>query len=82
MLDDSQLEKHIRDLLMDICEVMYNHGYEMVHVGAMMRLIGVDNPIAADHDSEYFVFDQEFEDTIKTRKNPPLESAPDGVTLH
>ncbi len=82
MINDDQLEKEIRDLLIDICEIMYERGYETVPVGAMMRLVGVDNENSAKYDDEYFPLDQEFQETLKTRKNPPPKSAPQGVTLH
>ena len=42
-MDDEQLlEETIQDIMIDICEVMYNHGYKEVPIGPIMRLIGVD----------------------------------------
>ena len=82
MLDDDQLEYHIRELLIDICEVMYQKGYEAVPVGAIMRLVGVDGARAQAHDQEYFALDQGFQEILEQRKNPPPKSAPEGVTLH
>ena len=86
MLDDDKLEAEVRDLLMDICEVMARRGYEVVSVGAMMRLVGVGEERACEHDAEYFALDEEFwhllsQREIKNKEKAPRQS-PDGVTLH
>ena len=86
MLDDDKLEAEVRDLLMDICEVMARRGYDVVSVGAMMRLVGVGEERAREHDAEYFALDEEFwhllsQREIKNKEKAPRQS-PDGVTLH
>lgn len=87
MLDDDKLEAEVRDLLMDICEVMARRGYEVVSVGAMMRLVGVGDERAAAHDAEFFALDDEFWQLINEReqnknKKKASRQSPDGVTLH
>ena len=92
MLNDDQLEQAVRDLLMDICEVMSRRGYEMVSVGAMMRLVGIGDERAATHDQEYFALDDEFQkmlhqrEQLRNTKNKNNKKAPrrtpNGVTLH
>lgn len=87
MLDDDQLEVEVRDLLMDICEAMARRGYEVVSVGAMMRLVGVGDSRAAEHDAEFFALDDEFwrlwdqREQNKNKKKAPRQ-IPDGATLH
>ena len=89
MLDDDRLETEVRDLLMDICEVMARRGYEVVSVGAMMRLVGVGEERSREHDAEYFALDDDFQGMLVQReldrknknKKAPRQS-PDGVTLH
>jgi len=82
MLDDDQLEAAVRELIIDLCEIMYQRGYESVPVGAMMRLVGVGNERAAKHDHEFLALDEDFQKTIKTRKTRTPEKTPPGVTLH
>ena len=82
MLDDDQLEHHIRELIIDICAVLHSRGYEMVPVGAMMRLVGVGDDRARNHDQEYFALDEGFQEILEQRKQPPLKEAPKGATLH
>ena len=88
MLDDKQLEDAVQDLIMDLCEVMYRRGYDMVPVGAMMRLVGVGDEKAAAHDGEFFALDHQFETMLqdrsqsrkKTKKAKRITS--DGATIH
>ena len=91
MLDDDKLEAEVRDLLMDICEAMSRRNYEIVSVGALMRLVGVGEERAATHDDEFFALDEDFHKMLAARtqdrqekdknKKVPRQS-PDGVTLH
>jgi hypothetical protein len=88
MLDTSQLEDKVQDLIVDICKALYFHGYREVPVGAVMRLIGVGNETATLHDEEYFCLDAEFEALLQQKEiaeyEKTLESAtpPVGTTLH
>ena len=90
MLDDTQLEDAVKDLLLDICEVMYRKGYDYVSVGAMMRLVGVPAERAGKHDSEYFQLDDDFRAMLTNRKssarnknNKKIPSVAAGnVTIH
>lgn len=78
--DDNTLETAVRDIIIDICEVMYKRGYDAVPIGAMMRLVGVNSERAKKHDNEYLALDTEFQVMLESR-NPPTR-APKGTTLH
>jgi hypothetical protein len=88
MSDDKQLEDAMRDLILEVCEVLHARGYDEVPVGAMMRLIGVSEERARDHDQEFFALDEEFarqvkkKNSSKKRNRKPIAHAPAGVTLH
>lgn len=88
MPDDNQLEDAMRDLILEVCEVLYARGYDEVPVGAMMRLIGVSEERARTHDQEYFALDEEFvrqiekKNRTKKKNRKPTTHAPAGVTLH
>jgi hypothetical protein len=85
MKDENQLESAVHDLIVDVCEVLYQHGYRTVNIGAIMRLIGVDNKAASGHDQDLFKLDEEFEELIK-KKQPKIArediKVPRGATLH
>lgn len=93
MPDEQKLETAVRDLLLDLCEVMYSRGFDQVPVGAMMRLVGVPAERASLHDADIFQLDQEFLEMLaqrdrekqnknKNKKKTIRQPAPDGVTLH
>lgn len=82
MLDDDKLEAVIRDLILDICEILHKNGLKSVPVGAMMRLVGVQGEDAAQHDNEFFMLDDTFLAMLETKNNKIPQKAPSGVTLH
>jgi len=84
MLDDKQLEKAIHDMIIDLCEFMYDRGYAQVPVDAVMRLVGVDSAKAKEHQGEYFELDQEFLSMLEKRKavKKSQTKIPSGATLH
>lgn len=87
-MDDKQLEDSMRDLILEICEVMYARGFSEVSVGAVMRLIGVSDEKARKHDQDYFALDEDFvqqmekKNRTKKKTRKPTAHAPAGVTLH
>jgi hypothetical protein len=88
MLDTSQLEEKVQDLIVDICKALYFHGFREIPVGAIMRLIGVENETAIRHDEEYFQLDAEFEALLQEEEIVGYEKTleevlpPPGTTLH
>ena len=88
MLDTSTLEEKVQDLIVDICKALYQYGFREVPVGAIMRLIGVENTTANLHDDEYFQLDKEFEALLEeNEKQAEYQQAvqavpPPGTTFH
>lgn len=60
LIEDNQ----IGDLVIDICATLYHNGIEFVHVGGLMRLLGVDDIDAAEHDETYFQLDKHFAEKV------------------
>jgi hypothetical protein len=78
------LEDAVQDLIIDLCEILYKRGYRTVHIGAIMRLIGVEEARAAEHDNEIFSLDNDFELLLQAKQeeqNIP-RTPPPGATLH
>lgn len=73
-------EQQIKNIMLDLCAVLYRHGYKTVSIGAMMRLMGVDPDRALEHDNEYFSLDDEFIKMYQSRIN--IEKIPESRTLH
>jgi hypothetical protein len=79
-----QLEDAVQDLIIDLCEILYKRGYRTVPIGAIMRLIGVEEARAAEHDNEIFSLDNDFELLLQAKQeeqNIP-QAPPPGATLH
>jgi hypothetical protein len=80
--NNSVLEDSVRNIILDLCEVMYLNGYKVVSVGALMRLLGVDISHASKHDMEVFELDDEFQKLLDSRKFSKLTQPGSTATLH
>lgn len=54
----------IADVVIDVCATLYSNGIEYVHVGGLMRLLGVSDEEAVEHDAVYFQLDQDFANKV------------------
>lgn len=82
MLEEEQLQKRIKEIMVDIMIVLYEHGIKEAHMGAMMRLLGVDDESAAKHDDESVVLDEKFGEMITKLNKPVPTNIPSGTTFH
>ena len=82
MPEQEELEQAIQEFILDVCEVMHRRGYESAPVGAIMRLVGVPESTAQQHDQTEFMLGEDFERLIQSRRQPMPGRAPSGVTLH
>jgi hypothetical protein len=70
MSDTNQdLEKSVNDLIVELCTVLHKHGYQEVPVGALMRLMGVSDAKASDHDDQVMNLDNYF--SVERHMPPP-----------
>lgn len=82
MLEEEQLQTRIKEIMVDIMIVLYEHGIKEAHMGAMMRLLGVDDESAANHDHESVVLDEKFGEMITKLNKPVPPTIPSGTTFH
>ena len=78
MLDNLDVDSSIRMTVLNLMVVLYDCGIEEVHVGAIMRLLGVPNEKAQQHDNERVVLDDDFVKYVDELNQP----IPIGQTLH
>ena len=50
----------IADVVIDVCATLYHNGIDYVHVGGLMRILGVSSEEAEQHDEVYFQLDEVF----------------------
>jgi hypothetical protein len=83
MSDSKELEETVRDIIVGVCGVLYKHGFQTVSLGAVMRLVGVEQEIAAQHDEEQFVLDDDFRNLwAQLDFDQQGTQVPPGTTLH
>lgn len=56
--EDTELA--VSNLITDLLSVLYEHGIREVHVGGLLRLLGVTDDIASLQDQELVVLDEGF----------------------
>ncbi len=83
MLPKDSTYDHIKNIMLDVMIVLYQNGIREIHMGAMMRLLGVNNSIAADHDHEIMELDENFATIVaELNKNNKPATIPAGTTIH
>jgi hypothetical protein len=78
MLDDLELEQTIRLSILNLMVVLYDCGITEVHIGAVMRLLGIANERAEAHDNQRIVIDEDFVKYVDEINTP----RPVDQTLH
>jgi hypothetical protein len=80
-LDEVNIEETVKVLIMEVMMVLYKYNIKEVHVGALMRLIGVTDEVATESDKERIVLDEKFSKYMQNVVN--LSSSDDSsYTLH
>jgi hypothetical protein len=84
MQDDDPVYQYAKDMLLDIMAVLYANGRRTMHVGAAMRLMGVDDVTASRHDDERIEIEENFGEVvaqlnIAERLKPQV---PKGAIIH
>jgi hypothetical protein len=60
MLDHIKLDQQIRMSLMNLMVVLYSCGITKIHLGGLMRILGVSNRVARQYDQEQLQLDDDF----------------------
>jgi hypothetical protein len=82
MLNDSDLDEHIRIAILDLMLVLYRQGITQVHIGGIMRLMGVANEVAADHDEERVILDEGFVQYVELATQLARATTTDQTPIH
>ena len=60
MSTKDELTQEVQTIIMEILMVMYRHGITEIHMGAILRLMGVDEERAKESDAERMYLDAKF----------------------
>ena len=84
MQETDPLYEFVRTVMLEVMAVLYANSQRQLHVGAMMRLIGVDEERAAEHDGDRIDIDESFAELANDVNIKYLLQSriPDGATIH
>jgi hypothetical protein len=70
MFDDAELDQSIRLSILNLMVVLYDCGITEIHIGGVMRILGVSDSMAEKHDNERLVLDEEFVKYVEQINEP------------
>ena len=70
MLDDVELDRTIRLAILNLMVVLYDCCITEIHIGGIMRIMGIPNDKAQYHDDERLVLDKEFVKYVEQINTP------------
>ena len=79
MTEEESLDQQVKALMFDLMLVLYVHGIPSVNVGGLMRMLGVSEDTAQEHDKEEVELTDEFAKYVKEARDT---KRPDNETLH
>lgn len=83
MQDDNTIHDRIKNIMLDVMAVLYENGIKEIHMGAMMRLLGVADEAASQHDDEMIELDEKFAEMIAAQgKGSVKTEIPAGTVFH
>ena len=82
--DDDPIYQYAKSVMFQIMTVLYMNGRKEAHVGAIMRLLGVDEEHARLHDEERIELDENFARLAAELNMTEFVSSqiPQGTTIH
>jgi hypothetical protein len=78
MLDDLKLEETLRLNILNLMLVLYDCGIKEIHLGGLMRILGVSNEVSATYDDQLVEVDDDFAKYVEAINEP----RPTDQTLH
>ena len=70
MLDDAELDQVVRLSILNLMVVLYDCGITEIHIGGVMRILGVHDAKAKQHDDERLVLDEDFVKYVEQINTP------------
>lgn len=84
MQDTDPLYQYVRQVMLEIMAVLWANGQTTLHVGAVMRLLGVPEEAASLHDDERLDITENEQELMQMIRLHSLSSdhVPAGTTIH
>ena len=78
MLDNLKLEETLRLTILNLMLVLYDCGIKEIHLGGLMRILGITNEKAQEYDDQLVELDEDFAKYVEQINEP----RPKDQTLH
>ncbi len=78
----------LHEVVFAVCATLFKHGIKEVHIGGLMRILGVEDHKAEEHDEELILLDEDFERAMQENSDEDIPSdiidikVPKGTTIH
>jgi hypothetical protein len=79
---DEYLHERIQSVMLEVMGVLYDNNITLVHMGAMMRLLGVPDSKAAQHDNEMLELDEQFGTMLAELHKSIPKQVPKDAIIH
>jgi len=76
MSDDSVLDPLIQVAIYRLMLVLYNQGITEIHMGGLMRILGMSDTVASQHDEERVIMDEDFARYMYQMTQPRYQDQP------
>jgi hypothetical protein len=70
MLENLEIDQSIRLTILNLMVILYDCGITEIHIGGVMRILGVSNEKAQEHDNEVLVIDENFVKYVEQINEP------------
>jgi hypothetical protein len=78
MLENLKLEETLRMTILNLMLILYDCGIKEIHLGGLMRILGVTNDKATDYDDQLVELNEDFVKYVEQINEP----RPVDQTLH
>ena len=79
---DEYLHGRIQSIMLEVMGVLYDNNITLIHMGAIMRLLGVPDSKAAKHDNEILELDEKFGVMLMELNKSTPKQVPKDATIH
>jgi len=75
-------DEYIADMVISICATMFDNGLRIVHVGGLMRMLGIANEIACEHDEQAIQLPDDFYEQLAQLEAEEEFRSGNNITIH
>jgi len=72
----------VAGIVLSLCAAMFDNGVKLVHIGGLMRMLGVPNDVACEHDEEAIELPDNFYEQLEEMETELESFVPASATVH